>query len=134
MFARCGMRSLQSPLFHRSKLAARTSGPGKQDYYYGEPVSSSTSVAASTTQHAADFGAQRVVTLRIFDGNIHRLGLLALCEAAVVVIGLYAAIFLRFAGSSATLAAFEASRGPFLPRAFVIAAVFIVALAALGLY
>ena len=97
-------------------------------------MSSSTSVAVSTTQHAADFGAQRIVTLRIFDGNIHRLGLLALAEAAVVVIGLYAAIFIRFAGSSATLAAFEASRGPFLPRAFAIAAVSILALAALGLY
>ena len=56
-------------------------------------------MAASTTHHAADFGAQRIVTLRIFDGNIHRLGLLALCEAAVVVLGLYAAIFIRFAGS-----------------------------------
>jgi sugar transferase (PEP-CTERM system associated) len=97
-------------------------------------VSSSTSVAVSTTQHAADFGAQRFVTLRIFDGNIHRLGLLALCEAAVVAVALYAAIFIRFAGSSSPLAAFEASRGPFGPRALAIAAVFIVALAALGLY
>src|SRR5262249_22493050 len=99
----------------------------------GEPVSS-TSVAVPTTQQAADFGAQRIVTLRIFDGNIHRLGLLALCEAAVVVIALHAAIFIRFAGSSHTLAAFEASRGDLWPRALVIAALFMVALASLGLY
>jgi sugar transferase (PEP-CTERM system associated) len=91
-------------------------------------------VVVSTTQHAADFGAQRIVTLRIFSGNIHRLGLLAFCEAAVVLIALHAAIFIRFAGSSATLAAFEASRGALWPRALVIAAVFIVALACLGLY
>jgi sugar transferase (PEP-CTERM system associated) len=95
---------------------------------------SSTSVAVPTTQHAADFGAQRIVTLRIFNGNIHRLGLLAFFEATVVVIALYAAIFIRFAGSSATIAAFEASRGALWPRALSIAAVFVVALAALGLY
>src|SRR6185436_4363493 len=86
------------------------------------------------THQAADLGAQRIVTLRVFDGNIHRLGLLALCEAAVAIVGLYAAIFIRFAGSSATLAAFEASRGPFWPRALTIAGAFMVALAALGLY
>ena len=91
-------------------------------------------MAVSTTHQAADLGAQRIVTLRVFDGNIHRLGLLALCEAAVAIVGLYAAIFIRFAGSSATLAAFEASRGPFWPRALTIAGAFMVALAALGLY
>jgi sugar transferase (PEP-CTERM system associated) len=96
---------------------------------------SSTSVAVSTTHQAADYGEQRIVTLRIFNGNIHRLGLLAFCEAAVIVLALYAAVFIRFAGSSATIAAFEGSRGgPLWPRALVIAAVFIVALAALGLY
>ena len=91
-------------------------------------------MAVSTTHNAADFGAQRVVTLRIFNGNIHRLGLLAFSEAAVVVVALYAAIFIRFAGSSATFAAFEASRGAFWPRALFISVVFILALAALGLY
>jgi sugar transferase (PEP-CTERM system associated) len=91
-------------------------------------------VAVSTTQQAADFGAQRVVTLRVFNGNIHRLGLLVLCEAAVVVVALHAAIFIRFAGFSATIAAFEGSRGTLWPRALVIAAVVIVALASLGLY
>ena len=49
------------------------------------------SVAVST-EHSADFGAQRVVTLRIFGGNIHRLGLLASSEAFVVVLALNAAI------------------------------------------
>src|ERR1044071_3011680 len=134
MFAGGGRRSLQSALFSQVQASRpREAGP-LNEQHYGEPVSSSTSVAVSTTQHAADFGAQRIVTLRIFDGNIHRLGLLALCEAAVAILALYAAIFIRFAGSSATLAAFEASRGPFLPRASVIAGVFIVSLAALGLY
>ena len=86
------------------------------------------------TPQAADFGGQRVVTLRIFNGHIHRLGLLALAEAAVVVLALHAAIFIRFAGFSTTFAAFESSRGPIWPRALAIALVFVLALAALGLY
>src|SRR3954471_3476847 len=69
------------------------------EQHCGEPVSSSTSVAVSTTHQAADFGAQRIVPPRILDRNILRLGLLALCEAAAVAVALYAAIFIRFAGS-----------------------------------
>jgi len=89
---------------------------------------------AVSAHHAADFGAQRVVTLRIFSGHIHRLGLLAFTEALVVVLALHAAIFLRFAGASAPIEAFEASRGPVWPRAIAITVVFVLALASLGLY
>src|ERR1041384_5919902 len=132
MFAGGGMRSLQSALFSQVQARRpREAGP-LNEQHYGEPVSSSTSVAVSTTHQAADLGAQRIVTLRVFDGNIHRLGPLALGEAAFAIVGLYAAIFIRFAGSSATLAAFEASRGPFWPRALTIAGAFMVALAAPG--
>jgi sugar transferase (PEP-CTERM system associated) len=91
------------------------------------------SVAVST-ENSADFGAQRVVTLRVFGGNIHRLGLLALSEAFVVVLALHAAILLRFAGTSAPFAAFELSQGSIWPSALTIAIVFIVALASVGLY
>src|SRR6185503_11438376 len=77
---------------------------------------------------------QRVVTLRIFNGHIHRLGLLALTEAFVVVLALHAAIFLRFAGFSASITAFEAGHGALWPRALATAVVFIAALAAVGLY
>jgi len=94
---------------------------------------SRTSVAV-TTHQAADFGAQRVVTLRIFNGHIHRLGLLALTEALVVVAALHAAIFIRFPGFPISLDAFEASRGPIWPRALLVAAVIVLALASLGLY
>src|SRR5262245_13105956 len=131
-----GMRPLQSAL-SQIRAPPAEAEPGKRTNLQqncGEQVSS-TSVAVSSTHHAADYGEQRIVTLRIFNGNIHRLGLLAFCEAAVVVLALYAAVFIRFAGFSATIAAFEGSRGgPLWPRALVIAAVFIVALAALGLY
>jgi len=89
---------------------------------------------AVTTHDAADFGEQRVVTLRIFNGHIHRLGLLALAEAAAVVLALHAAIFLRFAGASAPIDAFESAQGPLWPRTLAIAAVFVVALASVGLY
>jgi sugar transferase (PEP-CTERM system associated) len=88
---------------------------------------------AVTTHDAADLGAQRLVTLRIFNGHIHRLGLLAVCEALVVVLALHAAIVIRFAGFG-SIAAFEAERGALWPRALLIAAVFLMALAALGLY
>ena len=92
-------------------------------------------VAVVATSRAADLGGQRIVSLRIFNGHIHRLGLLALLEAAVAVLALHAAISLRFVGFSATLGAFESSRGgPVWPRALVVALVFVLALAALGLY
>ena len=91
-------------------------------------------MAVVATPQTADFGGQRNVSLRIFNGHIHRLGVLALVEAAVVVLALHAAIFIRFAGFSTTLTAFESSRGPIWPRALAIALVFILALAALGLY
>jgi sugar transferase (PEP-CTERM system associated) len=90
---------------------------------------SRTSVAVP--HQAADFGAQRVVTLRIFNGHIHRLGLLVLIEGLVVAGAFYAAILTRFATS---IDAFEASRGAIWPRMLLVAAVFLVALAALGLY
>ena len=70
---------------------------------------SRTSVAV-TTRHAV-FGQQRLVTLRIFNGHIHRLGLLAASEALVVVLALHAAIALRFSGADHPLAAFEATGG-----------------------
>ena len=92
-------------------------------------------ISVAVSAHpAVDFGAQRVVSLRIFNGHIHRLGLLAFAEALVVVLALHAAIVLRFAGASHPIDAFELSRGSLWPRAFAIAAVFIVALAAVGLY
>ena len=89
---------------------------------------------AVTARDAADFGEQRVVTLRIFNGHLHRLGLLASAEALIVVLALHAAIFLRFAGASSPIGAFEASQGPLWPRALVLATVFILALASVGLY
>ena len=107
-------------------------GTSSEYFFRGERVSR-TSVAV-TTHQAADFGAQRIVTLRIFNGHIHRLGLLVLAEALVVAGALYAAIFVRFFGADATLNAFEAFRGTIWPRALLVAAVFVVALASLGLY
>jgi sugar transferase (PEP-CTERM system associated) len=99
---------------------------------------SRTSVAITardiTARDAADFGAQRVVTLRIFNGHSHRLGLLAFSEALIVVLALHAAILLRFAGASDPLGTFEASQGPLWLRALVLALVFILALASVGLY
>jgi sugar transferase (PEP-CTERM system associated) len=89
---------------------------------------------AVTTHQAADFGAQRIVTLRIFNGHIHRLGFLILAEALLIAGALYAAILTRFASGYASLQAFEASHGAIWPRALLVAAVFMVTLASLGLY
>lgn len=89
---------------------------------------------AVSAEHAAGYGEQRVVTLRIFNGHIHRLALLALTEASVVVLSVYAGIFLRFAGFSSPFAAFEQAKGEIWPRALLVAAVCVLTMAALGLY
>jgi sugar transferase (PEP-CTERM system associated) len=94
----------------------------------------SRSTLAATTDGDADFAAQRVVTVRLFSGHFHRLALLALIEAGVVVVSFFGAIHLRFAGFSSTLSAFEATVGSLWARAFLISAVFLLSLAALGLY
>jgi sugar transferase (PEP-CTERM system associated) len=77
---------------------------------------------------------QRVVSLRLFNQHVHRLALLALVEAAIVVASVYAAILVRFHGFTFTFAAFESTTGPIWPRAILLAFVFLLSLAALGLY
>jgi sugar transferase (PEP-CTERM system associated) len=94
----------------------------------------SRSSLAVSTHDGAEFGEQRVVTLRVFKGHIHRLGVLAFTEAAIAGLAVYAAIFIRFSGFSSTLRAFEASMGPIWPKAALIAAVLVLSMAALGLY
>ena len=89
---------------------------------------------AVDAEDVADFGERRVVTLRVFKGHVHRLGLLALLEATVVMLAVYAAAYFRFAGFSSPLRAFEASMGALWPRALLLAAVFLLSLTALGLY
>jgi sugar transferase (PEP-CTERM system associated) len=76
----------------------------------------------------------RVVSLRVFSGHVHRVGLLALVEAVVVVLAVLGAIHFRFMGYPSALAAFENSVGPIWPRAVLIAGVFVTSLFALGLY
>jgi sugar transferase (PEP-CTERM system associated) len=72
---------------------------------------------------------QRHVSLRIFDRHIHRLALLAFTEAAAIVLAVRLAVLLRFQEFSATFAA-----GQIWPRDLLVAAVFLLSLAALGLY
>jgi sugar transferase (PEP-CTERM system associated) len=94
----------------------------------------SRSSLATRTHDAADFGEQRVVSLRLFDSHVHRLALLVLAEAAVLVLSFYGAIHVRFAGFSSTITAFEATVGSVWPRALLVVGVFLLSLAALGLY
>jgi sugar transferase (PEP-CTERM system associated) len=94
----------------------------------------SRSTLAARTDGDAEFAAERVVTLRLFSGHFHRLALLALAEAGLIVVSFVGAIHLRFAGFSSTLSAFEATVGSIWPRALLMAAVFLPSLAALGLY
>jgi sugar transferase (PEP-CTERM system associated) len=86
------------------------------------------------TDGLADVGAQRFVSVRVFDQHVHRLALLALAESAVVVASVYAAILVRFHGFTATFAAFETTTGTIWPRAALVTGVFLLSLAALGLY
>jgi sugar transferase (PEP-CTERM system associated) len=94
---------------------------------------SRTSLAVDA-QAIAEAVPQRVVSVRLFRGHLHRLAFLALIEVSVVIAAVYAAILVRFHGFSATFAAFESTAGAIWPRALLIAGVFLVSLAALGLY
>jgi sugar transferase (PEP-CTERM system associated) len=94
---------------------------------------SRTSLAAEARDIAEGL-PQRVVSRRVFSRNVHRLGLLALVETAIVVLAMHAAIFFRFDGFSSTLRAFESTVGPIWPRALLVAVVFLASLFALGLY
>ena len=92
-----------------------------------------TSVAVDA-QEIAEGVPQRVVSVRLFRGNIHRLCTLALVEALVVMLAMHGAIFVRFNGFFSTFAAFESTSGAIWPRALLVAAVFLASLFALGLY
>ena len=94
---------------------------------------SRTSLAVGAQDVAGEI-PQRVVSIRLFRGHVHRLALLALIEGGVAVLAVYTAIFLRFNGFSSTFAAFEHTVGPIWPRALLVPAVFLTSLAALGLY
>jgi sugar transferase (PEP-CTERM system associated) len=72
--------------------------------------------------------------LRLFDGHVHRLALLAIAELGVVMVCVYGAVLVRFSGLSGTLSAFQATEGPIWPRALLIAGVILLGLAAMGLY
>lgn len=92
------------------------------------------SSVAISADGLADLSGQRVVSVRLFERHVHRLALLALAEAAIVVASVYAAIVIRFRGFEGGFAVFEATTGAIWPRALVVAAVFAISLAALGLY
>ena len=94
---------------------------------------SRTSLAVSTDE-IADAGSQRVVSMRFFNQHVHRLALLALIEAAVVVGSVYAAMLVRFHDIYSGFPTFEAIPDLIWPRALAIAVVFLASLAALGLY
>ena len=82
---------------------------------------------------AAQRAAEPVVRpVRLFDGHYHRLLLLAVSEAFVVLLALHAAIAMRF--SQVGGAVVEASVGPLWPRAIAAVAVMALCLAAMGLY
>ena len=94
---------------------------------------SRTSVAVDT-ERLADALPQRHISVRLFRGHSHRIVSLLLAEAVVAVLAFLGAIFIRFSGFSSTFAAFEGTVGSIWTRAVLVAAVFTVSLAALGLY
>ena len=75
--------------------------------------------------------ADRVTSVRFFDGNMHRIAALALAEVLVVFGALYAAGMLRFTGGVAVV---ETLMGPLWPRALVMTTIVIGAMSSLGLY
>src|SRR4051812_43730413 len=90
----------------------------------GDPGVSRTSLAAVRTDALADAGLrqQRVVSVRFFEAHVHRLALLALAEAAMVMASVYAAVLVRFHGYGFTMASVDWAA--IVPRALVAAPVF----------
>lgn len=92
-------------------------------------------VARDVAGHGvAELGAQRVVTLRLFRGHIHRLGWLPGAEAGMVVLAVYLAIYVRYADAFSPFAAVESAIGPIWPKALLMAGTYLLALTSLGLY
>jgi sugar transferase (PEP-CTERM system associated) len=90
-------------------------------------------LAVSAEEHAAVV-PQRYVSLRLFNRHVHRLALLALAEAAVVMLAVYLAVLVRLPEFAATLLTLQASVAQAWPRVLLIMVVFLLSLAALGLY
>ena len=76
----------------------------------------------------------RALPVRLFEGHVHRLALLVIAELGVVMACVYGAVLARFSGFSGTFSAFQTTADPVWPRALLIACVFVLALAAMGLY
>src|SRR5882762_11886744 len=76
----------------------------------------------------------RAIPLRLFEGHVHRLALLAIAELGVVMLCVYGAVLARFSGFSGAFSAFQATVDPIWPRALLIAGVVLLGLAAMGLY
>ena len=98
----------------------------------GEALSR-TSLAVDVADDIADGAPHGIVSVRLFEGHVHRLAFLALAEATIIVCAVYAAILTRFPGD-AGLKVFEAANGPIWPRAALVAGIVLVCLVALGLY
>jgi sugar transferase (PEP-CTERM system associated) len=75
----------------------------------------------------------RVMSIRLFDGHIHRLALLALVELAIVILAVHGAISVRLLGASDT-PVFDAAADAAWPQALLTGGVMLLSLAALGLY
>jgi len=76
----------------------------------------------------------RVMPVRLVNGHVHCLALLAITELGVVMLCVFGAILVRFSGFSGAFSAVQNTVGPILPRALLIAAVILLSLMAMGLY
>src|SRR5207302_11491771 len=81
-----------------------------------------------------DAAPARAMPLRLFEGHVHRLALLAIAELGVVMLCVYGAVLARCSGFPGTFDAFQETVGPVWPRALLIAGVNLLGLAAMGLY
>jgi len=89
------------------------------------------SALAVRAHRIVDATPARVMPVRLVNGHVHCLALLAITELGVVMLCVYGAVLARFSG---TFSAFQATMGPIWPRALLIAGVILLGLAAMGLY
>src|SRR5438309_11346314 len=89
------------------------------------------SALAVRAHRIVDATPARVMPVRLVNGHVHCLALLAITELGVVMLCVYGAVLARFSG---TFSAFQATMGPIWPRALLIAGVILLGLAAMVLY
>src|SRR5947207_14112457 len=80
---------------------------------------------AGSAHRIEDATPARAIPLRLFEGHVHRLALLAIAELGVVMFCVYGAVLTRFSGFPGTFSAFQTTGDTICTLALLVACVFL---------